>query len=200
MLRQRLSNAGMTRIPDHNFASEPGWSRLMAAAQDGDRTAYDRLLRQILPFIRAIAARQHRTPDRIEDVVQDVLLTIHRVRHTYDPTRPIEAWLGAIARRRSIDMLRRQGRIGAVETADAGAYETFADPGANREREGSDAAASLGRAMRGLPPSQREALELVKLRELSLAEASRMSGRSVGALKVNVHRALTALRTRLKGE
>ena len=139
-------------------------------------------------------------PDRIEDVVQDVLLTIHRVRHTYDPSRPFEAWLAAIARRRSIDLLRRQGRIGAVETWEAGAYETFADPRANKEKEGRDATATLGRALRGLPPGQREALELVKLRELSLAEASRLSGKSVGALKVNVHRALKALRTRLKGE
>ena len=46
----------------------------------------------------------------------------------------------------------------------------------------------------------REAIELVKLREMSLDEASRASGKSVAALKVNVHRALKALRARLKGE
>lgn len=172
----------------------------MAAAQEGDRAAYERLLRQIVPFIRAIAARQHRAPDRIEDIVQEVLLTIHRVRHTYDPSRPFGAWLAAIARRRSIDLLRRLGRIQAVEIHDSGAYETFADPGANREKESRDATAALGCAIGSLPHSQREALELVKLRELSLAEASRLSSRSVAALKVNVHRALKALRTRLKGE
>ncbi len=172
----------------------------MAAAQEGDRAAYEQLLRQILPFIRAIAARQHRAPDRIEDVVQDVLLTIHRVRHTYDPSRPFGTWLAAIARRRSIDLLRRLGRIQAVETRDTGAYETFADPGANREKENRDATAALGRAMGNLPRGQREAVELVKLRELSFAEASRLTARSVGALKVNVHRALKALKMRLKGE
>ena len=176
------------------------WSRLMAAAQDGDRVAYDRLLRQILPFIRIIAARQHRAPDRIEDVVQEVLLTIHRVRHTYDPARPFSYWLAAIVRRRSIDLLRRRGRIEAVEILNTPTYETFADPGANRDKEASDAAAALGRAMSSLPQGQREAIELVKVRELSLAEASRLTGRSVGALKVNVHRALKALRTRLNGE
>lgn len=183
---------------DHDFASEQDWSRLMAAAQDGDRAAYDRLLRQVLPFIRAIAAQHHRAPDRIGDVVQDVLLTLHRVRHTYDPSRPFKAWLAAIARRRSIDLLRRQGRIGAVETWDAGAYETFADPAANKET-GREAASALNRAMRTLPQGQREALELIKLRELPLADASRLSGKSVGALKVNVHRALKALKARLKG-
>lgn len=190
----------MTRAFDHDLASEADWPRLMAAAQDGDRAAYERLLRAILPFIRAVAARHHRAPDRIEDVAQDVLLTVHRVRHTYDPARPFGPWLAAIARRRSIDLLRRQRRIGAVETSDAAAYETFADPGANKGTEARDTTADLARTLRSLPQGQREALELVKLRELSLADAARLSGRSVGALKVNVHRALKTLRARLAGE
>ena len=189
-----------TRAPDHELARDQNWSRLMTAAQDGDRAAYERLLHEILPFIHALAARQHRAPDRIEDVAQEVLLTIHRVRHTYDPSRPFSPWLAAIARRRSIDLLRRRGRIEAAETSNAEAYETFAAPVANRQEAGRDAKATLGRAVAGLPPRQRQALELVKLRELSLADASRLSGKSAGALKVNVHRALKALRARLKAE
>lgn len=172
----------------------------MAAAQDGDRAAYDQLLREILPFLRAVVASQHRRPDRIEDVVQDVLLTIHRVRHTYDPARPIRPWLAAIARRRSIDALRRRGRTDAMEVADDLAYETFADPAANRELEAAQNTAGLSGAIAGLPASQREAVELLKLKELSLAEASRASGKSTTALKVNVHRAIKALRAQLTGE
>ncbi len=171
----------------------------MAAAQDGDAAAYRRLLVAIVPFIRAIAARQHRAPDRVEDVVQDVLLTVHRVRHTYDPARPFDHWLAAITRRRSIDALRRLGRIGQAEVADDSAYATFADPRANRDSEAGAAADELGPALAALPPGQREAIELVKLREMSLKEASRASGKSVAALKVNVHRALKALRARLGG-
>ncbi len=169
----------------------------MAAAQEGDAAAYRRLLVAIAPFIRAIAARQHRAPDRVEDVVQDVLLTVHRVRHTYDPARPFAHWLAAIAKRRSIDALRRHGRIGQAEVADEAAYATFADPRANKEEAASAAADALGPALAALPPGQREAVELLKLREMSLKEASRASGKSVAALKVNVHRALKALRARL---
>lgn len=176
------------------------WSEMMAAAQNGDRAVYERLLREIVPFVRAIVARQHRTADRIDDVVQDVLLTIHRVRHTYDPTRPFEHWLATIAKRRSIDALRRRLRTQANETADDNAYETFADPAANRTTEVRDAADQLGGALAGLTDRQREALDLVKLREMSLAEASRASGQSVAALKVNVHRAIKALRVKLKGD
>jgi len=169
----------------------------MAAAQDGDQAAYARLLRDVLPFLRAIVARQHRAPDRIEDVVQDVLLTVHRVRHTYDPARPFPHWLSTIARRRSIDALRRRGRGAAHEVWDEKAYETFADPLANKPGEARDAAEAIRPALAALPPGQREAIELVKLRELSLEEASKASGKSVAALKVNVHRALKSLRARL---
>jgi RNA polymerase sigma-70 factor (ECF subfamily) len=73
----------------------------MVAAQGGDRGAYERLLREILPLLRAVVASHHRHPDRIDDVIQHVLLSVHRVRHTYDPARPFRHWLLAIARYRS---------------------------------------------------------------------------------------------------
>jgi RNA polymerase sigma-70 factor (ECF subfamily) len=180
--------------------SDGEWRRLMAAAQAGDRAAYERLLRDILPFIRAIVAHQHRTRDRVEDAVQDVLVTLHRVRHTYDPSRPFTHWLATLARRRSIDLLRRRTRIAAAETLDDTAYETFADPAANSESERRDWSGALSGALAALPERQRQAVELTKLRELSLAEASAVSGLSIGALKTNVHRAIKAMRKRLTGE
>jgi RNA polymerase sigma factor (sigma-70 family) len=180
--------------------TERRWRSLMAAAQDGDRAAYERLLRETVPFLRALVAYQHRTPDRAEEVVQEALLTVHRVRHTYDPARPFKPWLAAIARRRSIDALRRRARTLAHEVSDEAAYETFADPGANRAMEVSAATEGLGEAIASLSPPQREAIELLKLRELSLAEAATASGRSIAALKVNVHRAIKSLRKRLAKE
>jgi RNA polymerase sigma-70 factor, ECF subfamily len=185
---------------DRETASGEEWSRLMAAAQGGNRAAYERLLREILPFIRAIVRRQHATPDRIEDVTQDVLLTLHRVRHTFDPSRPFTHWLATIARRRSLDLLRRRSRTAAFEIADDIAYETFADPRANKEQEGRDWSSALQSAVAALPERQRQAVQLLRLREMSLAEASRASGVSVAALKVNIHRAVKTLRKRLTGE
>ena len=185
---------------DHALARDQEWSRLMAAAQAGDRAAYEQLLREILPLLRAIAGRWHRTPDRAEDVVQDILLTIHRVRHTYDPSRPLSHWLATIAKRRAIDGLRRRGRTQKFEVFDEQAYVTFADPAANKDMAARDRAPGLGAAISVLPESQREALELLKLQELSLAEASKLSGKSISALKVNVHRAIKSLRATLTGE
>jgi len=176
------------------------WSRLMASAQSGDRRAYEQLLRDVLPFIRAVVARQHRRPDRLEDVVQDVLVTLHRVRHTYDPGRSFQNWIATIARRRSIDALRRRGRLDAAEVRDEQAYETFADPRANTDMEMGFRADGLRSAIAALPQSQREAVELLKIKEMTLIEASRASGKSVAALKVNVHRAIRTLRGLMKGE
>src|SRR5690348_510339 len=56
------------------------WSALMAAAQDGDATAYGELLRAITPYLRAVARRSGLEGDEIEDGVQDILLTVHSIR------------------------------------------------------------------------------------------------------------------------
>ena len=164
----------------------------MARAQDGDRQAYRRLLEEIAPYVRSIAVRYVHRGD-LEDVVQDVLLTIHAVRQTYDPMRPFGPWLVAIARRRIIDGLRRRGRTSAREVPLDSEDETFAAPESNYHE-----AASQGRALREalqeLPPGQREAIRMVKLEEMTLKEAAAASGMSVAALKVATHRGLKNLR------
>jgi hypothetical protein len=68
---------------------------LMARAQAGEREAYRRLLEDVTPFIRALAARRLHDASEVEDAVQDVLLTVHTIRHTYDPARPFAPWLAA---------------------------------------------------------------------------------------------------------
>lgn len=173
----------------------------MSAAQAGDRLAYDSLLREIVPHVRAIVARAHSRRDGIDEVVQDVLLCVHRVRHTYDPAQPFRHWLGAIARRRSFDALRRYYRHVALEVSvdDAGVgYEGYADPASTWFEDAPDRANRLGAAITALPALQRQAIELLKLREMSLAEASRLTGRSVAALKVNAHRAVKSLQKQLQ--
>lgn len=61
-------------------------------------------------------------------------------------------------------------------------------------------AAALHEAVRALPEGQRQAIELLKLKELSLKEAAAVSGTSVGALKVATHRAMATLRRTLRKE
>ena len=168
------------------------WAILMAHAQDGDRSAYQRLLWEITPYLRSLATRRHRDPSDVEDAVQDILLTVHAIRHTFDPTRPFGPWLVTIANRRFIDRLRRQGRRRDRETPLTSEHEAFSEPQANLE-ERLDRH-ELEKAIDELPPMQRKAVQLLKLKEMSLKEASTASGMSIASLKVNVHRAVKSLR------
>lgn len=175
-------------------AQEAGWGALMEAAQAGDARAYDRLLREVAPRIRALCRARIREAAEVEDAVQDTLLTIHALRHTYDPTRPFGPWLTTIATRRAVDRLRRRGRGAGRESPidDLPEAATAVQPEAERRL----AARDLREAVAELPESQRTALRLAKLQDLPLAEASARSGLSVGALKVATHRAMHALRRR----
>jgi RNA polymerase sigma factor (sigma-70 family) len=172
----------------------------MVAAQAGDRSAYESLLRDCIPFIKRVARRQGVAPDRIDDVVQETLLTVHRARQTYDPGRSFTAWLRTIAQRRAIDGLRRHGRTDMREIHAPLAYENYPDPGGDREGADGIDGAVVGRAVATLPPGQREAVQQLAVRGLSLAQAATATGRTAGALKVNLHRALKTLRAQLGGQ
>lgn len=171
----------------------------MVAAQAGDRTAYEALLRDCVGVIARVARRQGVAPDRIDDVVQDTLLTVHRARQTYDPARSFTAWLAVIAERRAIDLLRKTSRHSLREVHAPIAYERHADESAANGRTalGSEASRRLRDAVADLPARQREAVQHLVLQERSLAETAAATGRSTGSLKVNLHRALKSLRARL---
>ena len=173
---------------------------LMRAAQDGDAASYQALLRGCVPVIAMIARQHGLSPDRVDDVVQETLMTIHRARATYDPRLRFLPWLRAIARRRAIDGLRAHGRGGAHEVHDPAAYENHADAaddaGASVDRQDRDSA--LRAAVSRLPDGQRQAVERLALREQSLEQAAAETGRNKVALKVNLHRGIRALRDRMK--
>lgn len=171
----------------------------MRDAQQGDAGAYRELLDAIAPRIRRIVRRRRGFvgPEHVEDLVQDVLLSVHAVRVTYQPHRPFLPWLLAIVRNRLADDARRYARHGAHEVAAEDANVTFEELAANTPGEPLGDMDALAHAVRGLPDGQRQAIELLKLQELSLREASALTGLSVGALKLATHRAMTALRRAL---
>jgi RNA polymerase sigma-70 factor, ECF subfamily len=184
---------------ERNTSRARDWTGLMARAQDGDRHAYRALLGDMTPYLRTLAARCFREPSDAEDAVQDVLLTVHTVRHTYDPGRPFGPWLVAIANRRIIDRLRRQIRARSREIELSSEHETFSPDAANFHSGGTSVdSAALHAAIATLAPDQRLAINLLKLKEMSLKEAASASGKSVSALKVATHRAIKSLRKRLR--
>jgi len=181
------------------LANDDQLGSLMRAAQSGDSAAYLRLLHALTPRIRRVIARQRGFvgTEEVEDLVQDVLLSLHSVRATYDPSRPFMPWVLAIVRNRLVDGARRYARSSGREVHIDDADVTFSEAATNLDREGPGDVEALRRAVGALPDGQRQAIELLKLQELSLKEAAAVSGSTVGALKVATHRAMAALRKAL---
>jgi RNA polymerase sigma factor (sigma-70 family) len=192
-----------TAMPQHNepalhgFAErDAAWAAWMVRAQGGDKTAYHALLKDVAPYLRAIAGRYLGRGQDAEDAVQDILLIVHGIRHTYEPGRPFKPWLGTIATRRCIDVLRRRSRRieHEVLTDDELDHVQDASPGPEEAATRVQEALSVRDAVADLPPRQQEAVRLVHLRDMALNEASLESRQSVGALKVACHRALKTLK------
>ncbi|KIS42991.1 sigma-70 family RNA polymerase sigma factor [Kosakonia radicincitans] len=169
-------------------AARDEWPRLMALAQAGDQQAYTRLLKALVPVIRMLARRQIADEALVDDVIQDVLLTVHRVRHTYDPNAPFLPWLMAIAHARTVDALRKRGRHWQreVESEDGSLLIASSEP--------SQAPEELSALLNQLPDRQRQVIEHVHLREMSLAETATRNNLTVSAVKSLLHRALNNLR------
>lgn len=174
-------------------AEASDWSVLMGQAQHGDREAYRRLLTEVVPYLRAIARRCGIAPSDLEDAVQDVLLTVHLIRHTYDPSRQFGPWLVTIARRRVVDRLRSRQRRTAVEVPLENRHETFAAAETNLHEQ-SEERSDVMKAVDSLPERQKRAIILLKLKEMSLKEAARESGVSATSLKIASHRGVKTLR------
>ena len=182
------------------FDAPDDWGAWMARAQAGDQQDYRRLLQAIGPYLRAIARRML-GQDEAEDAVQEILLVVHGVRHTYEPGRPFRPWLSTIATRRCIDILRRRQREG-LRVGDAQALEAQADevPDPLARLEQAQRSERLHAAVAGLSRGQRDAVRLLHLQELSLREAEAHGRQRAGALKVASHRALKALRRASQGD
>ena len=171
----------------------------MRSAQDGDGPAYTRLLTDVTPLLRRFVhrLRPFLQPADIEDIVQDILISLHGVRASYDPARPFAPWLYAIAHNRVVDATRRWKRVAANEVSGEPLPETFSQSLTNVDGDTYGDPEALREAVKHLPAGQRRAVELLKLQELSLKEASTATGMSVTALKVAVHRGVKALRKAL---
>lgn len=174
--------------PRDDFESglKPLWQR----AQAGDEAAYRTCLERIAVRLRAYLRRRlFDRPEDVEDLVQETLLALHLQRGTYDPAVPVTAWMLAIARHKLVDLWRRHGRREAHHDAiDDVAEELLA---AEPEEQGTQR--DLERLLENLPQAQQQAIVLTKVEGLSVAEASRRTGASESAIKVQVHRGLKKL-------
>ena len=174
-------------------AQESRWKELMVEAQGGNAASYRQLLSEIAPFIQRILLKTLARKDHAEDIVQEVLISVHKAMSTYDPSRPFMPWLMAIVNFRRTDYLRshyatRDNLSAPLEDIDL-ENVTFD----HHEGEYKD----IERALTSLGPRQREVFDLVKMKGYSAKEVSEKTGMSVSAVKVSVHRSLQKLKEKL---
>lgn len=166
-------------------ADDQTLTRLMAAAQRGDKPAYAALLKEASGWLQRYF-RNRVPPGQLDDLVQETLLSLHRKLASFDPAQPFLPWLAAIARYRWVDHLRKVYRAGEVALDDH-------DIPVAGEQDAVLARISIDRLFCSLPAAQAKAIELVKIEGHSIKEAATRCKQSEPLVKVNIHRGLKRL-------
>lgn len=170
---------------------------VLAAASSGDPDAFAQLWRAthplLLRYLRVTAG------DAAEDVASETWLKVIKNLNSFTgDEQGFRAWLTVVARNTARDHARAAVRR----------PETPADELPPAREAGADAAdealSRLGtenalRLLATLPPAQSEMVALRVIVGLEPAEVARIVGRSPGAVRVAVHRALATLAQRLTG-
>lgn len=167
-------------------------SALLCAGLAGDNTAYSKFLQKITPILRRMLGRRLANSE-IEDVVQEVLISVHKARHTYDGERPFMPWLVSIARFRIADHLRKHYAQMQHQTMDiADLEESLADV----TEEGSSNE-SIDELLHDVPDKQRQILELMHVDGYTAREVGIKMQMNESAVKVAAHRAIKKIREKL---
>ena len=167
----------------------------MQAAQGGDEKAYRQVLETAALWLRPYAARAIFDQTHVDDVVQEILISVHRARHTYDPAQPFRPWLFAIAKYRLMDYLRRHYRDHLARSENLDDWQEFLpDPVTQNPMADED----IHRAIHQLPKKQAMIIQMMHFDGLTAQETGQRMGMKAGTVKVNAHRAYQRLRKLLE--
>ena len=168
---------------------------LLGKAQAGDQLAYDTFLREVSAVLRAfLRKRMTSASDRVEDVLQETLLTVHRARHSFLAGRPIGPWLYAICEHRMAEFFRRYRRVQRNEiSSDLHGTDIAGEPQPQAEGLGP----RVYEALLKLPSRQRIVIEFLKLQDCSVKDVALRTGMSESAVKVTAFRGYEAIRKQL---
>lgn len=171
----------------------------MEAFLAGDVRAFEALYRSLAPRVAGFLRGLCNDPRLAEDLTQTTFLKVHRARDTWQRGAPVEPWIFAIARRSFLDHRRQRKRRPEDLSSDGQVPEA---PPVEHAPEGFDrldpaVLETLTTSLAALPEAQREAIVLLKVKGLSVADAAQVAGVSPGALKVRAHRGYEAIRKAL---
>ena len=179
---------------------------LMLKFQQGDDSAFERLLeryhKQIINFIyRYIGDKTE-----AEDLAQNVFLNVYRSAKTYIPKSKFSTWIYVIARNMALNELRRRRNRRespleeTVSGEDGDLPRQIADtskPSASGELERQELINAVKRAIDSLPDNQKTAVILRRYDNFPYEEIAKVIGCSVSAIKSLLSRAKIALKEKL---
>jgi RNA polymerase sigma-70 factor, ECF subfamily len=163
---------------------------LMCAFLDGDERAFEALFHELAPRIASALTRMSGDRRLAEDLTQSVFFKLYRARGSYQRGVLLAPWVFAMARNTYLDHLRRVRRRPEHLSEDGTLPDCPNDPApSSLEYQ------SLHEGLQALPASQRDALLLLKVEGLTVAEAAALSGTSAASIKMRAHRAYATLRS-----
>jgi RNA polymerase sigma-70 factor (ECF subfamily) len=164
----------------------PPAENLIRRLATGDHKALGEFYDLHAGLVNGLALRILRDRAEAEDVVQEVFVQVWRQAARFDPDRGSpEAWLCTITRTRALDRLRR--RASRREEA-----EGATPAGAQAPR--TEAALAVRKALEGLSPEQRRALELAYYEGLTQSEIAARLAEPLGTIKTRIRTAMIRLR------
>ena len=173
---------------------EQRWAEAMRAARRSDTIAYERMLKEVATALRrSLAARLVRVgldAHEAEDLVQEILIGLHRKRHTWDPARPFLPWLHTITRYKLIDFMRH--RRGDTRRRVDLALEDWLEIECSTH-EANRSMWEMDRHLAVLPVSQRKIVRTIAVEGASVRNVARGLATSEGAVRMTLHRAIRRL-------
>lgn len=167
---------------------------LMRKAQDGDQRAYAILLRETARLLRPFLSKRLSFDNETDDLLQEILISIHKARHTYDGNRPYKPWVYAIAKFRLQDHLRAHYADQLYRAEDLDEMSDFLP---EHVTESVISYESISGEVQKLPEKQATILRLMHQDGYTSKEVAEKTGMKESAVKVAAHRAYKILKERL---
>jgi len=168
-------------------------AELALKARDGDRTAYEQLVKQYKNRIYRFIRRHVGTDEDAYDVVQDTFISAWLALHRFDQKKTFSTWLHAIALNKCRDLGRRQAvrrRLSYLVAFFDKAQRSAAQEDNTGERlEREEQLELLDKAITKLPPAWKEPLLLTVVSGMSQEQAASQLGITTKAVEMRIRRA-----------
>lgn len=164
---------------------------LMKLSLDGDKQAYALLLQETTRFLRPYLAQRLNSASEVDDVLQEILISIHKARHTFDGNRPYKPWAYAIAKFRLQDHLRAHYADHLHHAVELSEVENDLQENVTKSDISYE---SISGEIEKLPPKQAAILQMMHQEGYTAKEVAEKTGMKESAVKVAAHRAYKILR------